>query len=65
MPLPLFVRRKSLRLDEMVSFSISKHIDSFPSLNVYVFPFFVFIIDGRSDFGPGRSKGGTIYANGQ
>ncbi|KAK2455289.1 histone acetyltransferase subunit NuA4-domain protein [Trifolium repens] len=21
--------------------------------------------DGRSDFGPGRSKGGTIYANGQ
>ncbi|KAJ1413014.1 hypothetical protein SESBI_19942 [Sesbania bispinosa] len=23
------------------------------------------LLDGRSDFGPGRSKGGGIYANGQ
>lgn len=26
---------------------------------------FVFTVDGRSDFGPGRSKGGGIYGNGQ
>jgi len=34
-------------------------------LEIRLFIVFIFISDGRSDYGPGRSKGGGIYANGQ
>jgi len=34
-------------------------------LEIRLFIVFLFTSDGRSDYGPGRSKGGGIYANGQ
>lgn len=40
------------------------HCISFPCQNLYIFLIFDFV-DGRADYGPGRSKGGGIYVNGQ
>ncbi|XP_052309202.1 uncharacterized protein LOC18099670 isoform X5 [Populus trichocarpa] len=55
---------KNKQLDEMVS-----HIklQNFVFLFCFIkfFQISLFIVDGRSEFGVGRSKGGGIYANGQ
>ena len=40
------------------------HIDSFNLPWVLTDSYFVFVVDGRSDFGPGRSRVGGIYGSG-
>lgn len=57
-----FFRLKNSQLHEMVNLILA-NMTTCATFDLLFSPF-VFIVDGRSDFGPGRSKGG-IYANGQ
>lgn len=58
-----YVRLKSKQLDEWVS----PYMQAFESFLPFIvlFSSFALTVDGRSDYGPGRSKGGGIFGNGQ